>query len=527
MANKCNKTFRDLINDGQAQVLGIVSIVPMGDWNATTTYQKLNYVRHNGATYLAKVASNNVEPGVAPNWKAVWMLCNYDGGLVVPDGTYPDLTAGQVLYPLSFGSKTYNGSSAQTVTAADLGVASAYIPQGSITFANLPSTPSAATLSYVWDISDQFTTDSRFIEGAGQTYSAGTNVGVIEQNGNYYYDVFGSFVDLSNYAQINGTYPNMTVGNATKAEQDGDGNSIADTYAKQSGSYPNMTVGNATKATQDGAGNNIAETYAKQNGSYQNLNVGYAMTAEVATQSTQDSLGNNIFDTYMGHWALNKTKDGTKQKDFNNYTEAGFYELFAGSADSWSNFPISNDNPSSINGNWFLLVLKRSDDYITQIAVSVRGDTAIAIRNCSGGTWGSWRIISQYIGGARKTLGLENVSSGTFTFYNQKTYTIRKDSNVSDWWFRIGMSGNIVTVGIQFNPSKQLTKGTRYRLAYGLPTNQQNESGFWAMMDDVGDAQGDFEIDMNGNLYFTSHNYNITTSTYLNGGAMYITGDVV
>ena len=277
MANNCNKTFRDLINDGQAQVLGIVSIVPMGDWNGTTTYQKLNYVRHNGATYLAKVANNNVEPGVAANWEDVWMLCNYDGGLVVPDGTYPDLTAGQVLYPLSFGSKTYNGSSAQTVTAADLGVASAYIPQGSITFANLPSTPSAATLSYVWDISDQFTTDSRFIEGAGQTYSAGTNVGVIEQNGNYYYDVFGSFVDLSNYAQINGTYSGMTVGAATKATQDGNGDNIANTYAKQSGTYPNMTVGNAsnavnaTKATQDGSGNNIASTYAKKS----ELNVKY------------------------------------------------------------------------------------------------------------------------------------------------------------------------------------------------------------------------------------------------------------
>lgn len=287
MANNCNKTFRDLINDGQAQVLGIVSIVPMGDWNGTTTYQKLNYVRHNGATYLAKVANNNVEPGVAANWEDVWMLCNYDGGLVVPDGTYPDLTAGQVLYPLSFGSKTYNGSSAQTVTAADLGVASAYIPQGSITFANLPSTPSAATLSYVWDISDQFTTDSRFIEGAGQTYSAGTNVGVIEQNGNYYYDVFGSFVDLSNYAQIDGTYSGMTVGAATKATQDGNGDNIASTYAKQNGNYPNMTVGkatnadnatNATNATQDSKGNNIADTYAQKN----NLLVAHYITVDLA-----------------------------------------------------------------------------------------------------------------------------------------------------------------------------------------------------------------------------------------------------
>lgn len=96
MANNCNKTFRDLINDGEVKFLGIASIVPMGAWNATTTYQKLNYVRHNGATYLAKTSSKNVEPGVAQNWQDVWMLCNYDGGVsqVVSDGTYPNMTVG-------------------------------------------------------------------------------------------------------------------------------------------------------------------------------------------------------------------------------------------------------------------------------------------------------------------------------------------------------------------------------------------------------------------------------------------------
>lgn len=269
MANKCNKTFRDLINDGQAQVLGIASIVPMGAWNATTTYQKLNYVRHNGATYLAKTSSKNVEPGVAQNWQDVWMLCNYDGGLVVPNGTYPDLTAGKVVNALMWGSKSYDGSSPQTITAADLGLADVYKPQGSIAFSALPATPSADIYGYVWNITNDFTTDSRFIEGAGKQYSAGANVGVIEQNGTYYYDILGNFVDLSNYAQINGTYPNMTVGNATnaqaatQAERDFDGNIIPDTYAKQSGTYPNMTVGNATKATQDGNGNNIVNTYPK------------------------------------------------------------------------------------------------------------------------------------------------------------------------------------------------------------------------------------------------------------------------
>mgnify|MGYP002796598331 CR=1 FL=1 len=53
------------------------------------------------------------------------------------------------------------------------------------------------------------------------------------------YEYIGSVndVDLSNYAQINGSYPQMSVGNATtaqnatKATQDGDGNVITDTYA--------------------------------------------------------------------------------------------------------------------------------------------------------------------------------------------------------------------------------------------------------------------------------------------------------
>lgn len=199
MANNSDKTFRDLLNNGQAQILGIVSIVPMGNWNATTTYQKLNYVRHNGATYLAKTSSTNVEPGIAQNWQDAWMLCNYDGGQVVPDGTYPNLTAGKVVHALMWGSKSYDGSSPQTITAADLGLADVYKPQGSIAFSALPATPSANTYGYVWNITNDFTTDSRFIEGAGKQYSAGTNVGVIENSGSYYYDILGAIVDLSNY----------------------------------------------------------------------------------------------------------------------------------------------------------------------------------------------------------------------------------------------------------------------------------------------------------------------------------------
>lgn len=113
---------------------------------------------------------------------------------------------------------------------------------------------------------------------------------------------------------------------ATKAVQDGSGNNIESTYAKQNGSYPNMTVGNATsadtaasatKATQDGSGNNIANTYATkselseglagkqpagdyalQNGIYPSMTVGNATNAANATNATNDSNGNNIAGTY-------------------------------------------------------------------------------------------------------------------------------------------------------------------------------------------------------------------------------------
>lgn len=119
-------------------------------------------------------------------------------------------------------------------------------------------------------------------------------------------------VDLSGYAQTNGTYPNMTVGNASnaasaqtavKATQDAAGNDIAASYAKQTGTYPNMSVGtaseaayadaaasadtadSATKAAQDAAGNVIADTYAKQQGSYPQMSVGNASNATLASNA--------------------------------------------------------------------------------------------------------------------------------------------------------------------------------------------------------------------------------------------------
>lgn len=76
------------------QNIGIATMVPMGNWNATTPYQKLNTVRYNGATYIAKKQNQGFEPTVTQGWQEVWQVQCYDGGSVSPDGVYPQMSVG-------------------------------------------------------------------------------------------------------------------------------------------------------------------------------------------------------------------------------------------------------------------------------------------------------------------------------------------------------------------------------------------------------------------------------------------------
>lgn len=95
-------------------------------------------------------------------------------------------------------------SDAQTLFA-DIGtklrtLSGAYVIRGNSTFANLPSVLTKAMSGYVYNITDDFTTDARFVEGAGKKYTAGTNVVIIDNgtsgNTDMKFDVIGSFVDV-------------------------------------------------------------------------------------------------------------------------------------------------------------------------------------------------------------------------------------------------------------------------------------------------------------------------------------------
>lgn len=89
------------------------------------------------------------------------------------------------------------------VTAEEMNakVSAVYKPSGSVTFAALPSL-SVDILGNVYNVTDGFTTDEKFLEGAGNYHSAGTNVAVVDiGGGTYKYDVLSGFINLTPYAK--------------------------------------------------------------------------------------------------------------------------------------------------------------------------------------------------------------------------------------------------------------------------------------------------------------------------------------
>lgn len=81
-------------------------------------------------------------------------------------------------------------------------VSGAYKAKGSSAFASLPAV-SAATVGDVYNVTDAFTTTADFIEGAGVSYTAGTNIVCVDSDGagTKKWDVLAGFVNLSGYVQ--------------------------------------------------------------------------------------------------------------------------------------------------------------------------------------------------------------------------------------------------------------------------------------------------------------------------------------
>lgn len=65
----------------------------------------------------------------------------------------------------------------------------AYVFKGSVTFENLPATLTKDMCGYTYNVANDFTTDNRFVEGAGKSYSAGSNVVVANMTTTTYDEV--------------------------------------------------------------------------------------------------------------------------------------------------------------------------------------------------------------------------------------------------------------------------------------------------------------------------------------------------
>ena len=98
-------------------------------------------------------------------------------------------------------------------TAISNAISSVYKAAGSVAFASLPTLGSSIE-GNVYNVTDAFTTTSDFVEGAGESYPAGTNVVCINTSGTTYkWDVLAGFVDTSSFitASSTDTLTNKTI----------------------------------------------------------------------------------------------------------------------------------------------------------------------------------------------------------------------------------------------------------------------------------------------------------------------------
>lgn len=125
-------------------------------------------------------------------------LIAVNGTVQTPDSNKQvDITVPTKISELTNDEKFQTEQEVEDAINAKLGAV--YKPRGSVAFAELPEL-SADNVGSVYDISNAFITTEDFIEGAGKSYPAGTNVAIIEpSDGVYKYDVLGGSIDMSDY----------------------------------------------------------------------------------------------------------------------------------------------------------------------------------------------------------------------------------------------------------------------------------------------------------------------------------------
>ena len=153
---------------------------------------KIETIKVNGTTQ--GITSKAVDISVPTNNN---QLTNGAGYITGIDSS--DVTTALGYTPYNSTNPSGYQTASDVSTAISSALSSTYKPKGSVAFANLPSLTSSNE-GNVYNVTDAFITTSDFVEGAGNSYPAGTNVVIVNTSGSTYkYDVLAGFVDLSAY----------------------------------------------------------------------------------------------------------------------------------------------------------------------------------------------------------------------------------------------------------------------------------------------------------------------------------------
>lgn len=291
----------------QSKDLGIVSVVPMDEWNATTPYQKLNKVRYvstggSGVTLLAKQQNQGVEPFVSQGWQEVWMVENYDGGAVSPDGTYPEMAVGNSTNAQNDGNGKNIVEQFAAINEKIPSTASADNQLADKAFVNSSINNSAAFYITSNAQGDAFSTKAALI--AATTFYSGGQLRVPTQN-----DYATVLSDESQPAGVNGTYPTTRYTYQTNA---------------QNGQYPNgqwdlsMVVNNTTltQAQLDAINSGITKEIVDSLGDGDVIPTGTYPDMAVGKLSTARAIDGVLFDgtASITHYGVCSTTSGTTAK---------------------------------------------------------------------------------------------------------------------------------------------------------------------------------------------------------------------
>lgn len=173
-----------------------------GDGTSESKFATESYVNANGGK-IDKIKVNGTQQTITNKSVDITVptnnnqLINGAGYIIGIDST--DVTTALGFTPYNSTNPDGYQTSNEVESAINTKISSTYKAKGSVTFANLPALASSNE-GNVYNVSDSFTTTSDFVEGAGKSYPAGTNVVIINTTGSTYkYDVLSGMVDLSGY----------------------------------------------------------------------------------------------------------------------------------------------------------------------------------------------------------------------------------------------------------------------------------------------------------------------------------------